>query len=73
MGRGKVWNAMYFPYFVLRNEKSNVKIYNVLGKMVFEKNDYRVELIDISTWSNGIFVVHISNNSGKTVKKLVKK
>lgn len=54
------------------NEKSNVRIYNVLGKMVFEKKDYQVELIDVSTWSNGIFVVHISNNSGKTVKKIVK-
>lgn len=51
---------------------SEIKIYNVLGKLVSEYSNQTNSLsIDLSDQSNGVYFAHISNSTTSTVKKIV--
>lgn len=44
---------------------SNIEIINLTGKKVFQKNIQQSESIDISTWSNGIYVLKTTTANGR--------
>ena len=54
-------------------EPENLKVYNILGKLILSKNIDFKNSIDISTFSEGIYIVEISNKQNeKIIKRLVK-
>ncbi len=62
-------NTIYFN----TNKHLNIKIYDVLGKLVMSKsinnnNDY----IDISNINKGVYLVRISSDNQSTTKKLIR-
>jgi hypothetical protein len=57
----------------LFNEKAQLKIYNALGALVFNKNinskfDY---VIEVPNFNKGVYIVNIKTKKGSTSKKLI--
>lgn len=56
------------------NPIDQIEIYDLTGKLVLKDspigNNYQ---LDISGWSEGVYVLNVYTNEGKTAKKLVKK
>ncbi len=54
-------------------KNSNIVIYDITGKKVFNKiNDEKQQLkIDVSDWSSGQYIIKIINQSGTTTKMLI--
>ncbi|MBR4392174.1 MAG: T9SS type A sorting domain-containing protein [Bacteroidales bacterium] len=53
---------------------ASVKIYNLVGQMVFEENNRQVVRIDTESWNKGIYMVSVTDQQGAVVtsKLLVK-
>ena len=57
----------------LSGEKSNVKLFNILGKQVFNTSFITNDVSEISLpkLSSGIYIVQLENTSGKLYKKII--
>lgn len=68
-------NPTSFDYvFIKTNEKLNVEIFNVLGKKVSQKVVTTTDSkMDISSLSEGIYLLRISNGKNQTSRKLIKR
>src|SRR5690606_5224730 len=59
----------------LPNYKDNmqVRIFNILGEKIFDKNISSTHLLlDISQWSNGIYMVQLNAENTSVTKRFVK-
>jgi hypothetical protein len=57
----------------LRNEIYDLRIYDVIGNLVLEKNIANNKTsIDVSTFSSGVYVVEVRTENGIEVKKFLK-
>lgn len=54
-------------------EKSTIDIYDSYGRLVFRKEDYLEEAIDISHLETAMYLVNIVNRKEKHTKRLIKK
>lgn len=52
-------------------ENANVKVYNLVGGLVYEKSNFSSGVIDLSFLSKGIYIAKISNNSNSENIKFV--
>lgn len=60
-----------FHIDLIENKVNLVKIYNVLGEIVVES---KVNVINLSKFENGLYMLHIKLNNGNTIiKKVIKK
>lgn len=65
--------ASEFIYFSNQDYVSQTKIYDLNGKLVFEKNIHSINKIDISNLKSGVYIIKfISRNGSMAYKKLVK-
>lgn len=55
--------------FISKNEKDIVRLYDLNGKLLIETKNRQ---IDISSLSKGIYFVVLSNEKGRSMKKLIK-
>jgi len=46
-------------------------IANVIGRKILYKNDFSSNTIDISSFENGIYFIHINTNKGTHIKKII--
>jgi hypothetical protein len=53
-------------------KNTQVKIYNNIGVLLFDSNVANMQNIDISSWSNGIYLIECSNEDGIHFEKLIK-
>lgn len=66
--------ASEFIYFSKQDYISQTKIYDLNGKLVFEKSIHSTNKIDISNLNSGVYILKFINRNGSmTYKKLVKK
>ena len=57
----------------MRNEIYDLRIYDVIGNLVLEKNIANNKTsIDVSTFSSGVYVVEVRTENGIEVKKFLK-
>lgn len=50
-----------------------IEVFNLLGKIMLFKNvNTRLNTIDLSNYSNGIYIVKFTNESGNTIQKIIK-
>ncbi|MBK7964540.1 MAG: T9SS type A sorting domain-containing protein [Bacteroidetes bacterium] len=57
-----------------KNQKSTVKLFNSYGVLVYQ-NEINSEIslsIDISSFSDGLYLARIENKEGRSVKKFIK-
>lgn len=60
----------------LAEEKLNVNIYDISGKLILEKNNYTVDSsISLKEYANGVYIVKVTDSNNKILltEKLVKK
>jgi hypothetical protein len=56
---------------VLTDEQETVTIYNNLGQMVFTKKESGSISLNVSEFSNGVYLIERINNSGKVLRKKI--
>lgn len=54
----------------IKNEIQSIKIYNLLGELVFNSNQY-LEIISTSLLSTGMYIVDVNFSEYKISKKLI--
>lgn len=54
--------------FKIEGDVHNIKVMDVVGKEVYNNQNYQGEQIDISNWKNGVYFVQVNGS----IKKLVK-
>ena len=70
-------NEINIVFAATSNQPSNLKIYNMYGDLVLTEsiqpnNNYNFSKIDISGFSNGIYMIELSDNEHISIKKIVK-
>jgi len=54
-------------------ENTQIQIFNVIGKKVFEKSNLISKTIDVSELNSGIYILKITNGNQQKTIKLIKK
>lgn len=49
----------------------NVKVYTVTGNLIFSSSIQKKLKIDVSQWSEGVYIVQLGNASERSIKKLI--
>ncbi|WP_422105432.1 BspA family leucine-rich repeat surface protein [Winogradskyella sp.] len=52
---------------------SQIRIYDVNGRLILEEQRSDDRVIDMSRYDNGVYLVEISNERGRQIKRLIKK
>ena len=63
--------ATYNIYFSNLFEKTNIKIYDIQGKLVLENKIFNKEYINVSTLDKGIYKVKFEGNNLNETRKLI--
>lgn len=63
----------YFEIGISNNKNSILSIYDVTGKLMLNATFTNQMDVDISTFTNGLYLVKIENGNEKHIKKLLKK
>lgn len=66
-------NPSNMNVYISAPEDVNLSIFNIAGQKMIEKKNFINGEIDISEFSNGIYMVIFSSNKGMVNKKLIKK
>lgn len=66
-----VYPNPFTTHFNIKSEKSiNVKIYNIMGKLIYSGNGQQIET---NSWKNGMYFAQIQTNEGEIIhQKLIK-
>jgi len=64
-------NPAINQFTISTSQNGNVALYDLTGKMVYSSAFIQNEVIDISAFSPGTYLVKINNESGQTTQKLV--
>ena len=65
-----------FNTLFISSENTVIKklvVYNISGKIVIEQNNNQDNSLDVSRLSKGMYFLELSSETGKTVKKFIKK
>ncbi|MFV0469084.1 MAG: alpha-amylase family glycosyl hydrolase, partial [Dysgonomonas sp.] len=57
--------------FITSSSQNDISVYNMQGALV--KNEKNVSEIDITDSSNGVYILKVSNNTGNSIHKVIKK
>ncbi len=53
-------------------QNATIEIYNVMGELVWKKKEANTETISVDSWTNGLYFVNISDESGVSTHKIIK-
>ncbi|MBL4578359.1 MAG: T9SS type A sorting domain-containing protein, partial [Flavobacteriales bacterium] len=60
----------------LKNDEYRIEIRNIIGQLVFTENISELngnfyKQVDLTTKENGVYFISLTNDEGKTTKKLI--
>lgn len=58
-------------FYSIDNEILNISIFDSLGRKVLDKKRLPNEIIDISNFRDGYYIIKINNNNGASIEKLI--
>lgn len=58
-------------YVDTKNEKVDIKIYNLYGKLLLDKNNFQSDWIDINGFSKGVYLFRVAKQNSEIINKKI--